>query len=96
MGFAQHILPSRFQKVRHYGWMSANSSIRLDEIQLLIWMQLGWVYLLASSHAKQPEPLTSHPHCKHCGSRLRVVAVTFDTILLPRGPPQIVFKKGNG
>ncbi|WP_143543703.1 transposase, partial [Rhodopirellula sp. MGV] len=26
MGFAQHILPSRFQKVRHYGWMSANSS----------------------------------------------------------------------
>ena len=94
-GFAQHILPSRFQKVRHYGWMSANSSIRLDEIQLLIWMQLGWVYWLASGHAKQPEPLTSHPHCKHCGCRLRVVAVHFDPMLLPRGPPQVDFKKGS-
>ena len=27
--FAQHVLPRGLVKVRHYGWMSANSKIRL-------------------------------------------------------------------
>ncbi|QEF96969.1 Putative transposase [Stieleria maiorica] len=69
-GFAQHILPSGFQKVRHYGWMSSNSAIGLDELQLLVWMHLGWVYWLASGHAPQSERLVSEPRCAHCGGDL--------------------------
>ena len=92
-GFAQHILPSGFQKVRHYGWMSSNSAIRLDELQLLVWMHLGWVYWLASGHAPQPERLVGEPRCAHCGGDLRVVAVSFDPMQLPRGPPPAAFQR---
>jgi len=30
-GFVQHTLPPRFQKIRHYGWMSANSKSALTK-----------------------------------------------------------------
>ena len=30
-GFAQHTLPSGFQKIRYYGWMSPNSKVNVDE-----------------------------------------------------------------
>ncbi|WP_144057514.1 transposase [Novipirellula maiorica] len=34
--FVQHMLPADFQKVRRYGWMSANSKINFDEVRLLV------------------------------------------------------------
>ena len=92
-GFAQHILPSGFQKVRHYGWMSSNSSIRRDELRLLVWMSLGWVYWLASGHAPQSEPLVRASRCALCGGDLRVVTVGFDPMPLPRGPPPALFQR---
>jgi hypothetical protein len=70
-GFLQHVLPRGMQKVRHYGWMSPNSRISLDEVHWLIWMFLGWVYWLASGHAPQsdPEPRPP-PTCPACGGRM--------------------------
>lgn len=32
-GFVQHMLPSGFQKIRHYGWMSSNSKVSIDELK---------------------------------------------------------------
>lgn len=75
-GFAQHILPKGFQKVRHYGWMSNNSKIAWEEVRMLVWQLLGWVYWLASGHAPQEKP-ASRPtlRCAGCGSVMRVVSV---------------------
>lgn len=79
-GFAQHVLPSGFQKIRHYGWMSANSKTRLDEVKWLVWLSLGWTFWLASGHAPQEKPLTAPLRCSDCGGELRVVDVTYDPI----------------
>jgi len=79
-GFAQHVLPSGFQKIRHYGWMSANSTIGVDEVKWLVWLFLGWTFWLASGHAPQERPLTTPLRCADCGGELKVVAVTYDPI----------------
>ncbi|MEM9644136.1 MAG: transposase [Planctomycetota bacterium] len=34
--FAQHVLPSGFMKIRHYGWMSAGTKTILDEVKWLV------------------------------------------------------------
>jgi predicted RNA-binding Zn-ribbon protein involved in translation (DUF1610 family) len=82
-GFARHVLPQGFQKVRHYGWMSANSRVSLAEVKWLVWLFLGWTYWLASAHAPPPEPLTATLRCGQCGGRLQVVAVTFQPSFVP-------------
>ena len=73
----QHTLPRGFRKIRHYGWMSPNSKVRLDEVKWLVWLFLGWTYWLASGHAPQP-PVSAPPtlRCAECGGAMRVVAIT--------------------
>ena len=80
--FAQHILPSGFMKIRHYGWMSANSSLKLDEVQWLVWLYLGWTYWLASGHAPQPKPLTAPLHCAACGGEMKLVGMTYTAMAI--------------
>lgn len=82
-GFAQHILPSGFRKVRYYGWMASNSQTKLEELRMVVWFTLGWVYWLASAHAPQ-EPLKPFPkvRCAACGSQMRVVAISDQPIRL--------------
>jgi len=76
-GFAQHTLPSGFQKVRYYGWMSPNSRIKLDEARWLVWLFLGWTYWLASGHAPQEPPHRKRAvRCPACGGSMRVVGVS--------------------
>ncbi len=53
----QQAMPRGLQKVRHYGWMSPNSRIRLDEVRWLVWLFLGWTFWLASGHT----PLVPNP-----------------------------------
>ncbi|PAY19034.1 hypothetical protein CKO51_12845 [Rhodopirellula sp. SM50] len=73
--------------------MSSNSSIHLDELKLLVWMSLGWVYWLVGGHAPQSEPLVRAPRCALCGGDLRVVTVSFDPMPLPREPPPALFQR---
>jgi hypothetical protein len=76
-GFAQHLLPKGFQKVRHYGWMSSNSKIRLEEVRILAWLALGWVYWLASAHGScEKQPSFPILRCAACGGQMRIVSVT--------------------
>ena len=76
-GFVQHTLPDRFQKIRHYGWMSSNSRINLEEVKWLVWVCLGWTYWLVSGHVSQdPPPSRAVVHCAACGQSMRVVGVT--------------------
>jgi hypothetical protein len=80
-GFAQHVLPRNFMKVRHYGWMSGNSRIKPDEVKWLVWLFLGWTYWLASGHAPQLKPLTAPLRCAECGGEMRVVEVTYEAVV---------------
>jgi hypothetical protein len=78
-GFVQHTLPPRFQKIRHYGWMSANSKVSIDEVKWLVWLYLGWTFWLASGYAPQ-QPKIEPPvlRCAECGGEMRVVDITFE------------------
>ncbi len=75
-GFVQHVLPHGFQKVRHYGWMSSNCRIGLDEVGWLVWLFLGWTYWLASGHAPRSKPKEREPvRCAACGGIMRIVTI---------------------
>jgi hypothetical protein len=77
-GFVQHTLPSGFQKVRHYGWMSSNCRISLAEVKWLVWLFLGWTYWLASGHAPQEAPSRKTPVCcPHCGGEMHIIDIAY-------------------
>jgi hypothetical protein len=85
--FLQHVLPTGFQKVRHYGFLSAHSGVSLELVRWLIALYLGWVFVLRG-HLRQPAADADRPpiRCAVCGGRVRVVffapktdAILFDT-----------------
>jgi hypothetical protein len=63
--FLQHVLPSGFMKVRHFGFMSPSSSLSADDIRQLILKQTG---ILPPQAAKPDAPLG--PYCPDCGGIL--------------------------
>ena len=78
--FLQHVLPSGFHKVRHYGWMCSSSKISIEEVKWLVWLYLGWTFWLASGYAPQDKPLTTPLLCTACGAVMRVVEVTYESL----------------
>ncbi len=93
-GFTQHNLSSGFQKVRHYGWMSSNSAIGLDGLQLLVWMHLGWTSWLTSGMLQPQTIKRKPPKCDRCGGEVEVEGVTdsdgrwlWRRQIAVRGPP---------
>jgi hypothetical protein len=69
--FLDHLLPSGFQKVRHYGFFNPTCSVSIERIRLLIAQKTGRPMLLDLS-AAEPVP---GPFCPYCGGRLRVLAI---------------------
>jgi hypothetical protein len=72
--FLQHVLPTGFQRVRHFGWLSGAAKTRWERIQAL----LDW------RPAPVPQPSTLHPHlplCPRCQKPMRLLGT------LPRSPP---------
>ena len=76
-GFAQHILPTGFRKVRYFGWMASNSRTKLEELRMIVWFSLGWVYWLATAHTPPPPP-TAFPkvRCAACGATMKILGIT--------------------
>jgi hypothetical protein len=76
-GFAQHILPTGFRKVRYFGWMASNSRTKLEELRMIVWFSLGWVWWLATAHAPQPA-IAPFPklRCAACGGAMKVTGIT--------------------
>ena len=74
-GFLQHVLPSGFRKVRHYGWMASNSRTTLDRVKWLVWLFRGWTFWLGSGVAPQPDRPECRIRCQHCGGALSVVMI---------------------
>lgn len=71
--FLQHVLPTGFQKVRHYGFASPNAKRSFESIRWLVALHYGLVFTLLA------EPLTNAPtspriRCPACGAAMRPVA----------------------
>ena len=65
--FLQHVLPTGFMKVRHYGFLSPSSSISLDHIRKLL--EKAYDIKVVESESK-PETVPSII-CPHCGGALK-------------------------
>jgi hypothetical protein len=75
--FAQHILPTGFRKVRYFGWMASNSRTKLEELRMIVWFSLGWVWWLATAHAPQPAAVPfPKVRCAACGTEMKVTGIT--------------------
>lgn len=61
--FLQHVLPSGFMKVRHYGFLAANSTVPIDTIRSLIDHHSG-------PALPQTPPQSPGPRCPNCGGPL--------------------------
>jgi hypothetical protein len=81
--FLQHVLPTGFQKVRHYGFLSPNSGTSLEAVRWLITLHNGGVFtllaMLTAPPAESPEL-----RCPVCGGPMSVLGfvpapVVFDT-----------------
>ena len=73
--FAMHILPKRFVKIRHYGFLSSTwKRIKLKNLQQNLGIQ----------PKEQLPPKCSQPKCSCCKVGNLVTIATFDL----RGPPQ--------
>jgi hypothetical protein len=71
--FLQHVLPTGFPKVRHYGFLSPNSKVSLPLVQWLIALYQGVLFFL---RGEEPRPAPARPsaRCPACGAPLRVAA----------------------
>lgn len=67
--FLQHVLPSGFRKVRHYGLASARRQMAIELLKWLVTVTLQMVYVLTVC-AQAPAPKPSH-RCEHCGGTLK-------------------------
>ena len=94
--FCHHILPSGFQKVRYYGFMSPNCKLQLETVRWLVWLWRGWTYWL---NPIPPQPLTSRPILPtcDCGGELELLEITnhrgilvYQSSVSSRGPPCVV------
>ena len=67
--FLQHVLPTGFMKVRHFGFMNATCRITTDTIRQMIVLQTGAIL-------EQPRPIAPTPAevtCPNCGAPLIVL-----------------------
>jgi hypothetical protein len=83
--FLQHTLPSRFQRIRYYGFASQNCKLKFCWVQMLVWFYLGWCYLLAKQ-APVEVPVKTPVRCRKCGGAMQLVAVT-------DGEGQVVYRR---
>ena len=80
--FLQHVLPSGFQKVRSYGFLSPAGAMALEVVRWLIALHNGVMYVLGAQRAEEPAAPTVLS-CPVCGGAL--VRLGF----LPAGEPAI-------
>ena len=70
--FLQHILPTGFQKIRHFGFLSPSSGTSIEAVRWLITLHKGGVFtLLAMLTAPPAEPPA--PRCSACGGPMSVL-----------------------
>jgi hypothetical protein len=73
--FLQHVLPSGFQKVRHYGFLSPNSRVSIEAVRWLVTLANGQLFVLLSQPQQTPICVPSI-RCSQCHGLLRLIGVT--------------------
>lgn len=73
--FLQHVLPSGFQKVRHYGFLSPNCKRSIESVRWLATLFYGLVFVLLS-HVALVAPAPPRVRCPHCGGAMILTAFT--------------------
>jgi hypothetical protein len=76
--FLQHVLPTGFQKVRHYGFLSPNSRVSLDLVRWLIALYQKVLFVLRGQ-LPQDTPARPGIRCAHCGAAMRIL-FRFDSV----------------
>jgi hypothetical protein len=71
--FLQHVLPSGFQKVRHYGFAAAANRTDYDHLRWLISLALGLIYVLTAQTAVT-EKVAPVVRCAECGGPMYITA----------------------
>ena len=75
-GFLQHTLPSRFQRIRYYGWASPNCKLKFQYVQMLVCFYLGWCWLM-KQQTTVPEIVKPPVICKACKvGTMQLMAIT--------------------
>jgi hypothetical protein len=67
--FLQHVLPSGFMKLRHFGFLSPSCAVPLEEVRARIEMAQGFARQAPPIQIEPPAPMC----CPHCGGALRLV-----------------------
>jgi hypothetical protein len=76
--FLQHVLPTGFMKVRHYGFLSSNPVLEIDEIRRII--DELWTELEELSNKEKVDPRPESYKCG-CGShKLKFIFHTWQSI----------------
>lgn len=85
--FLQHVLPPGLQKVRHYGFLSPQSHVPLDDVRALVAAQNTAAHDPNTTISRDPHtPSTgattaiTEPTCLYCGHPLRVVEILFHRV----------------
>jgi hypothetical protein len=71
--FLQHVLPSGFQKVRHYGFQSAGSKLSIEAVRWLVTLHNGEQFVLLPTPVAPALP-RPRIRCAECGAALRVTS----------------------
>ncbi len=71
--FLQHVLPRGFQKVRSYGFLSANGRLSVEAVRWLVTLHNGEAFTLLANAVRVPMPKPM-PRCDECGGPMRIVA----------------------
>jgi hypothetical protein len=80
--FLQHVLPTGFQKVRHFGFMHKRSKVRRAWLAMLVTVTLNMVYVLIVTPL--PVPIKRKLICPECGGELECLGfVKGDVSSLP-------------
>ncbi len=71
--FIQHVLPSGFMKIRHYGFMNANCKVPLDRIRELINLIHDVIERLRPEPIEFTFPRKAKLKCSSCGNGLKFI-----------------------
>ncbi len=72
--FLQHVLPRGFQKVRHFGFLSANSRPSIEAVRWLVTLANRQLFVLLSQPQQTPI-CVPRVRCCRCGGLLRLIGV---------------------
>jgi hypothetical protein len=79
--FLQHVLPTGFQKVRHFGFMHKRSKVQPAWLSMLVTVTLNMVYVLIVAAPQLPARRVLY--CPDCGGEMVCLGFVKAMALLP-------------